>query len=524
VSFLLISFFFNLIILYFTFYNAGDEGETFLNGWLLSSGKVLYRDIFTNHFPFSYIWVSIITSLFGSSIAIYRLSLLVLRIVLFGSAMAITRDKLVIGLVSLCWSLIGPLYLGNLLVYYSFNGILIISAFFIVFAVLKGDINYSNKVTLYIGFLIGLSFLNDPFMYLPGAIMLFFLIVAGLRAGVTHKEKFLHAFCPFLGAVLVIIIYIAYLLLTSSFNEFIQQCVVFNIEIYSKYSYVYPTIAPFFRALIGGFDVFSSSVRVITDPYYDLQYFELLEGWVFTALFARLAVITIFLVFLLRKKYICAIFIYLLGAAIYARGANYFHSSAFIIFSITAASYVLLDFFSTFFEIWSLKPTKRNWNYYKLLIIITLAVTVNSMFFWLNIRMVEFFSQRRSEFSYETQFGHWINDANHFYSFSCGNSEATFLYYVYNPIISYLTMLPPTTRYYNMTPWVAEVGLQETIDNLEGKFAIVYIEKDTTLWGFNTNEYLSDIIDYLDNNYIEVEYRTYLSPLQYQYCFPPQSQ
>jgi len=524
VSILLISFFLSLIILYFTFYNAGDEGETFVNGWLLSNGQVLYRDVFTNHFPLSYIWVSIITTLFGSSVAIYRLSLLFLRIVLFGSAMAITRDKLVIGLVSLFWSLIGPLYLGNLLVYYSFNCILITSAFFIVFAVLKGEIKLSPTIGLYTGFLVGLSFLNDPFMYLPGVIILFFLFYAGFCSGVGIKGNLLRSLSPILSAITLLAIYAAYLLLTSSFNEFIQQSILFNIQIYSKYSNVYPTITPFFRAIFSGFDVFSSSVRLITDPYYDFQYFELLEGWIYTALLFRLAVITFVLTFILRKKYICAIFIYILGAGIYARGANYFHSSAFILYSIIAAAFILQDFFTTFFEIWTVKPSKNCIHFYKLLIFIILAGSISSMLMWLDYRVSGYLVQKRSELSYEDQFGHYINDANHYYAFSCGNDKATFLYYPYNPIISYLTLLPPTTRYYNMAPWVAEVGLQETIENLDGKYAIVYVDKDNYLWGFNTNEYLSDLISYLDNNYIEVEYKTYLSPLQYQYCYSSQGQ
>ncbi len=54
-----------------------------------------------------------------------------------------------------------------------------------------------------------------------------------------------------------------------------------------------------------------------------------------------------------------------------------------------------------------------------------------------------------------------------------------------------------------MAPWVAEVGLEETITNLEGKYAIIYIDKGGYLWGYKTDDYLSELIDYLNVKYIE---------------------
>lgn len=164
------------------------------------------------------------------------------------------------------------------------------------------------------------------------------------------------------------------------------------------------------------------------------------------------------------------------------------------------------------------QTNKRNLLFYKLALIIPITLFVNSMFVWLNYRQAEFWFQRRSDLSYESQFGSLINKASHYRAFSCGNKEATFLYYPYDPMISYLVLLPPTTRYYNMAPWVAEVGLEETITNLEGKYAIIYIDKGGYLWGYKTDDYLSELIDYLNVNYFEVEDKVYVSPLLQTFC------
>jgi hypothetical protein len=35
-----------------------DEGDNLSVGWLLSQGSILYRDVFSHHFPFPYYWVA----------------------------------------------------------------------------------------------------------------------------------------------------------------------------------------------------------------------------------------------------------------------------------------------------------------------------------------------------------------------------------------------------------------------------------------------------------------------------------
>jgi hypothetical protein len=98
---------------YYVYYNFGDEGSTITIGWLVSKGWVLFRDVFSHHFPLAYVFVALVIKVFGSSILTIRLSLIFFRTLVFGISMIFSRYRLALGITALAWSLIGHLYLGN---------------------------------------------------------------------------------------------------------------------------------------------------------------------------------------------------------------------------------------------------------------------------------------------------------------------------------------------------------------------------------------------------------------------------
>jgi hypothetical protein len=89
-----------------------DEGDTLSVGWMLSQGSILYRDVFSHHFPFPYYWVAGIVRIFGNSFEAVRISVMLLQIGLFAVCMLLTRFYLVIGLTSLVWNLINQFQRG----------------------------------------------------------------------------------------------------------------------------------------------------------------------------------------------------------------------------------------------------------------------------------------------------------------------------------------------------------------------------------------------------------------------------
>src|SRR5512146_1332285 len=108
---LVLSFIFGLTKIYYG--RFVDEADTITVGWLISRGSVLYRDVFSHHFPFSYYWTAGVVSIFGNSFPAVRVSILLLQIALFAAAMWMTRFYLAIGLASLVWNLINQFHRGQ---------------------------------------------------------------------------------------------------------------------------------------------------------------------------------------------------------------------------------------------------------------------------------------------------------------------------------------------------------------------------------------------------------------------------
>jgi hypothetical protein len=75
--------------------------------------------------------------------------------------------------------------------------------------------------------------------------------------------------------------------------------------------------------------------------------------------------------------------------------------------------------------------------------------------------------------------------------------------------------IPPATRYTFMSPWVAEYGQDEVIKDLhliKDKPVLVLIEKEADVWGIPVKDYLKNLIQELDQEYIPVDNHVYISP------------
>ena len=515
---LFISLLVGLITIYFTYYNSGDEGDTYTVGWLLSTGKVLYRDLFSHHFPFSYLWTSFVTAIFGPDITAVRVSLLVLRIGVFAGALHFTRKALVIGIGSIAWSIIGPLYLGNMLLYHSFNGILIVSGAIIVLTYLSPEKPFRVAGAMFAGVMVGLAILSDPVMALPGAFIVGFLALCGLLQADSWRRRFRYAAAPLLASGSVLLAYAVYLIITSSFDEFIQFGILFNTQVYSKYTGELFPLNAFLRVLSTGINIANPAIRQQTGLYFTWDSFEFLENWLFAGFFVKLSILSGCLVLILKRRFLSAVFLYLTAAALYFRGSASFHSSPFVFLAVMVAAYLLVEFIAGLLAAQQKAPDRSlpriaaRWG------IIAVSAVVTCMFLWLNIRVIEFWVVNRSELGGDTQFGSALNDMAYYRQFTCGHDDVSMLVYPLKPEVYFFSRIPPASRFLFMTPWVADVGQAEVIASLDGKAAVVAVRKDISVWTYPVKEYLADLIAYLDQAYVEIEENVYISPLLQQYC------
>jgi hypothetical protein len=515
---LFLSFLLGLLTIYYTYYNSWDEGDTYAGGWLVSKGWILYKDFFSHHFPFPYLWIGLVSKIFGASILAYRFSLLLFRLILFLAIFRSSPYPIAIGLTSLAWSLIGPLYLGNLLLYYSFAGILICSVMFVLLAILNKDTSYTFRKAIFIGALTGLLMLTDPVMIFASVVIMAFIGYSGFLTGIGRKQKLLYIISPLLSLGMVILLYTIYLLLTSSLDEFIQNAILFNTEVYSRYSGMAFSLKGLLHDILSGLDILASQYRQSYSPFYKFEYFTDLENWFFTAFFFRLSIILTSAILLLQKKYLGGFFIYLLGLALYYRGISNFHGSPFVMFSIACTCYIIQEFWKLMAAVYEKGTSPSFLQVVLRWTALIFSIGLVFMFLLLNIRIVGYWIDQRDQLSYEIQFGHITNDSGYLRQFACGNPDASLLVYPIDPGKYFFSKLTPASEYVFMTPWIAEVGEQHAISDLHGKAAIVYINKDIDIWGFPVKGYLKNFLSFLDEQYIEVDKNVYISPMLEQYC------
>lgn len=242
---------------YFTYHNLGDEGDTVTAGWLISSGQILYKDIFSHHFPFSYLWVALIAKIFGPSILALRLSVVVLRTVLFGVTMRFSRYWVPIGLAALLWSVIGPLFLANMLLYDTFEALFIVSAFLVTFAMIQGKVSPTPAQLVFVGGLSSLAFLSNPVLILSGACLIGFLFLSGLFSDGSWSQRIRQGVyrggIALAAAAGCVLIYLLSLIVTGSLMDFVEYGIRFNTLVYNRYTNWQPElmhlINPIFKGL-----------------------------------------------------------------------------------------------------------------------------------------------------------------------------------------------------------------------------------------------------------------------------------
>jgi hypothetical protein len=203
----------------------GDEGDVLSVGQLLARGDMLYRDIFSHHFPLSYYWLAGAFSIFGSSLYVARVSMIGFGLLMFGVTMYASRLYIAVGLTALLWGSIGLFYFGNMVLYQSFSGLLILSICVITVTVLLGGFgNPGSSVIL--GVIAFLAILNNPLTIFPICIA-FACILSKARTFVLITLTTLS---------LCASVYVAYLFFTHTLGDFYQQAILFNLNIYPKYT------------------------------------------------------------------------------------------------------------------------------------------------------------------------------------------------------------------------------------------------------------------------------------------------
>jgi hypothetical protein len=507
--------------IYYIYYNLGDEGNTITIGWLVAMGWRLYGEVFSHHFPFSYLWVAWVVKVFGASFVALRLSLVLLRTLIFVLAMRLSRYTFAIGLTALAWSLVGHLYLGNGLLYHSFSGMLDVAAFVIGLALLEGKIDGRGLALGTAGILLGLAVLTDPLKLIPAGVLILAVFLSNLSWPLRidpFKRGIVRAGSITTMMIVCLAICALWLLSTHSLRDFYQDAIDFNLRVYSKYSPPI-TVGDIFNTITRLLDLFNQQWRLHMSPYYRWGSYVTLDTWVFTSFFFRLAIVMASIVSLAQRKILRSVYIYLFAAVILVRGLTYFQSSPFVLLSLCVASLFLSgDLSSTKSSSTAQKSPKPEKILVKGASILSLFawVTLFLMFTWLNIRGAAFLMENKEKLAYSDKFAGIDTDAAYLRQATCHQPGARILIYPYEPIQYFAAQILPASKYHFLLPWVAEIGQDQVISDLAAQPALVLIAPDEQIWGYPVRQYLARLLEYLDQHYIFIEradrYQVYRSP------------
>lgn len=509
---------------FYVYYNIGDEGDTFTVGWLIANGGSLYKDIFSHHFPLAYLWVAAVLKLFGASIFAVRFSLILFRISVLAFAMRVSRYYLPLGLASLAWSLVGHLYLGNSMLYQSISGFLAVSAFAIGLAIITAMIRPQRSNLFVAGLLSGLSIMTDPLMILPAGILIATIAVSASSKLPLRKwlqTGFSRFAIAVLGVFLSISIILVYLFINGSLNDFYQSAILFNATVYSKYA---PQIElnDILQPLRSFLDLFNVQWRYYLSPFYEWATFEFLDRWIFAGFFFRFSVVLGSVILLVERKFLGALLMYFYGAMLLVRSATFFHASPFVFFSFFCASFLISS------GVGSVETRANRRQTYTTREIIQKGFTIVRgisqiiiflAFLWLQIRGAKYLLDHKSELTFSRNFAVLQGNAGFLRKTTCSLEEARVLVYPLDPMQYFLAEIPPASKYHFMTPWVAEVGLDQVISDLDkGRPQLIFIDRDASIWGYPVEQYLGDLINFLDEQYVPLEPGYYASPDLFRIC------
>jgi hypothetical protein len=398
-----------------------------------------------------------------------------------------------------------------------FSGVALSAVFIIAVAVISRNQTMSLRESIAIGVLSAIAVLSDPLAVFP-------ILIAFLFLGLATSN-----FKRISGTILLFTFLIScfgiYLLITSSVDDFYRDVYFFNTHIYNKYYNANPMrLVEFPRIILNGLSILEPNrwlQREMLIPFESYTYFQkfFIGGFIY-----RLAVVSLGLLLLTHKKWLLAGFVYTFAAASLIRSEGFFRQIAFVLIAIFCVQYlifVLLKDDGSPTKIGESHKFNSFWRNLQILSHSIISAILSIFFIWFCLHTLISDLQKPKTFSYAKNLGAYETKTREIRELTCGEEVALGVY-PGDPLIYFYTGLQPISRYIYFWPWVAEIGLTEVLDDLRRGSAIVYIDKDVDVWGYQTKVYLAELIGYLDNHYIP-KGSFYLSPDLAEACGYPRT-
>ncbi len=472
-----------------------DEGDNLVIGDMLARGGVLYRDLFSHHFPFAYYWVAATIPLVGKSIYALRVSVWLFEILCFATAMWATRWHLLLGLAALLWSMVAVFYFGTHVVYYVFGASTMLIVFSITFAVLYDHVRLTWRLATIIGVCGIIALLSNPLLAYAFGISLLFLVYKDWRRTLGSAAM----------TAAGLLLYGGFLVVTGDWPTFWQDAIVFNSQVYSKYLGQYANPVRFtmlFDIMASGLGVFEPAWRDLNPMAPVLDYYQL-ERWFYTGLVYRIVVWAAVLILALQRRWLAAAFLFLSAAAALLVGGSGGRIQYFALLALFVIGGLITQ------QWW---PWRSNGRQRIVAAAVSLAVAMLAL--WPGLRTINHMYAHRSELLSMSQLGGFETQADMIDAVVCGQTDVALAWYPDGTYRAWFSGLRPLAGYTIMWPWVAERALPVVMPLLaDPDVKVLVVVEDFTVWRhYKTTEYLQPLLDFVKSNYKDLGYGWYLSP------------
>ncbi len=478
----------------------GDEADNLVVGTLIVRGYALYRDVFSHHFPFPYYWMAMIVGFFNESIFLARLSVLLFQTLTFALGMRLSGNYLLVGITAFIWSVMRPFYRGNMVLYHTFTAASLLVVFIAVLVLLQqrnSSPHWGHWLT--IGLFSIIAILSDPFSAYAVGIALIFLF----------SKKPVWGIYPGLVVLSGLMLFLGYMFLTGNLYAFWENAILFNTQVYANYlSTETYRIRDFIKFAVTGLE--------ITDKiWFEFNPFKSITGnspeldrWLFTGFFYRFSIIISVLFLALKRQYRAALFLYMFAVSTLILGKWDFREQPFIMVSLVATSTILTK------DWW--RSTNNN-LLRKFQVVLGAMVLILTVWICLRLMVNIYFNNNNLG---KIQFSRIESDTMYIQDLSCNQSDVLLAHY---PDFSYLywfTRMNPVSKYLFLWPWVADVGLNDVIQDLgQDQILAVVVREDVNVWGLHdSKDYLYILDEFLEMNYHKVSEGVYVSPELYSRC------
>lgn len=471
----------------------GDEFDNLVVATLMTRGSVLYRDIFSHHFPFPYYWTAAVIAGCGKSILAVRLSVWLFQLICFATAMRLSRYYLAIGITAFAWSVIKPFYYGHMVLYNSFCAPSMLVIATITMAAIQNKISFSRAHICAVALFSCISLLSDPLSVYALIIAFIFLLKVNIRSTINAG----------MIIILGLACYVAILLISGTWIDFYNNAIVFNAKIYNKYMFASPArFGKMLTIILNGLGINDSVwFNIKFDPLNGME--GQFDKWLFSGFLYRITIIAGAIVFALKKDYRAAFFIYFFAAALIVISKWDFRSQPFIIFAIMTIGAIISG------DWWhSEKAGAASSALLSLRLIITASLA------WMLLQSTLLIYEYRHQLSYQSNFGEMEKIGAQFEELLCKQKNVKLALYPGFFMHQYWFLdRSPVSKYIFMWPWVAEIGLPEVISELgqKGSLSLIHIDNSIVWEKYMPEDYLRPLLNFLDKNYVKISDGLYIS-------------